>query len=171
MPLDTLKDFFLNELRDMYHAEKQLLQALPRMAKAATSTGLQDAFNKHLGETEAQVTRLEQIFQTLDQTARGKRCQGMEGIVEEGKEIMEQDGDQAVLEAALIAAAQKVEHYEIGAYGCLVTYANLLGERDIAKLLKETLAEEENADKTLTALAEGGINEAAVAAAGGGEDA
>jgi ferritin-like metal-binding protein YciE len=170
MALDTLQDFFLNELRDTYHAEKQLLKALPRMAKAAQSAPLRDAFTKHLGETEAQVERLERIFEVLGEAARGKRCQGMEGIVEEGKEIMEEDGDEAVLDAALIASAQKVEHYEIAAYGCLVTYANLLGQSEIAKLLKQTLAEEENADKTLTSLGEGGINEAAVAAGGEAEE-
>jgi ferritin-like metal-binding protein YciE len=166
MALDTLQDFFLNELRDTYHAEKQLLKALPRMAKAAQSPALRDAFTKHLGETEVQVERLEQIFEALGEAARGKRCQGMEGIVEEGKEIMEEDGDEAVLDAALIASAQKVEHYEIASYGCLVTYANLLGQSQIAKLLKQTLAEEENTDKALTSLGEGGINEAAVAAGG-----
>ena len=166
MALDTLQDFFLNELRHTYHAEKQLLKALPRMAKAAQSPALRDAFTKHLGETEVQVERLEQIFEALGEAARGKRCQGMEGIVEEGKEIMEEDGDEAVLDAALIASAQKVEHYEIASYGCLVTYANLLGQSEIAKLLKQTLAEEENTDKALTSLGEGGINEAAVAAGG-----
>jgi ferritin-like metal-binding protein YciE len=166
MALDTLQDFFLNELRDTYHAEKQLLKALPRMAKAAQSPALRDAFTTHLGETEVQVERLEQIFEALGEAARGKRCQGMEGIVEEGKEIMEEDGDEAVLDAALIASAQKVEHYEIASYGCLVTYANLLGQSQIAKLLKQTLAEEENTDKALTSLGEGGINEAAVAAGG-----
>jgi ferritin-like metal-binding protein YciE len=170
MALDTLQDFFLNELRDTYHAEKQLLKALPRMAKAAQSTALREAFTKHLGETKAQVERLEEVFQALGEAPRGRRCQGMEGIVEEGKEIMEEDGDEAVLDAALIAAAQKVEHYEIAAYGCLVTYANLLGQRDVAKLLKQSLSEEENADKTLTALGEGGINEAAVAAGGEAEE-
>jgi ferritin-like metal-binding protein YciE len=164
MALDTLQDLFLNELRDVYHAEKQLLKALPRMAKAAQSTTLQAAFTKHLGETERQVERLEKVFAQLGEAARGKRCQGMEGIVEEGKEILEEDGQEAVIDAALIAAAQKVEHYEIASYGCLVTYATLLGKRDIANLLKQTLAEEENTDKALTALGEGGINEAAVAA-------
>jgi ferritin-like metal-binding protein YciE len=130
---------------------------------------LKDAFSKHLDETEIQVQRLENVFEALGETARGKRCQGLEGIVEEGKELMEEDGGEPVLDAALIAAAQKVEHYEIAAYGCLVTYAGLLGERDIEKLLQETLAEEEATDKALTALGEGGINQAAVAAGGGNE--
>jgi ferritin-like metal-binding protein YciE len=164
MALDTLQDLFLNELRDMYHAEKQLVKALPRMAKAARSAELQAAFTKHLGETERQVERLERAFQALGETARGKRCQGMEGIVEEGKEILEEEGQEPVIDAALIAAAQKVEHYEIASYGCLVTYANLLGQREVADLLKQNLAEEEKTDKALTALGEGGINEAAVAA-------
>ena len=170
MSLDTLQDLFLNELRDMYHAEKQLLKALPRMAKAAQSSALQAAFTKHLGETERQVERLEQAFKALGETARGKRCQGMEGIVEEGKEILEEDGEEAVIDAALIAAAQKVEHYEIASYGCLVTYANLLGHRGVANLLKQTLAEEEKTDKALTALGEGGINEAAAAARSAGDE-
>src|SRR3954470_10337665 len=113
MALDTLQDLFLNELRDIYHAEKQLLKALPRMAKAAQSSRLQTAFTKHLGETERQVVRLEKVFRQLGAAARRKRCQGMEGIVEEGKEILEEDGQEAVIDAALIAAAQKVEHYEI----------------------------------------------------------
>ena len=164
MALETLQDLFLNELRDMYNAEKQLLKALPRMAKAAQSTALQAAFTKHLGETERLIERLEEVFEALGEAARGKRCKGMEGIVEEGKEILEEDGPEAVIDAALIAAAQKVEHYEIASYGCLVTYANLLGNRNVANLLKQTLAEEEKTDKALTALGEGGINEAAVAA-------
>jgi ferritin-like metal-binding protein YciE len=170
MSLNTLQDLFLNELRDMYHAEKQLLRALPRMAKAAQSSALQAAFTKHLGETEGQVERLEEAFKALGETARGKRCQGMEGIVEEGKEILEEDGEEAVIDAALIAAAQKVEHYEIASYGSLVTYANLLGHRGVANLLKQTLAEEEKTDKALTALGEGGINEAAVAAGSGSDE-
>jgi ferritin-like metal-binding protein YciE len=164
MALDTLKDLFLSELRDIYHAENQLLAALPRMAEAAVAPALRDAFIKHLEETEIQVQRLDNVFEALGESARGKRCQGMEGIVEEGKELMAEDGGEPVLDAALIAAAQKVEHYEIAAYGCLVTYAGLLGEPQIAKLLKATLAEEEATDKALTALGESGINQAAVAA-------
>jgi ferritin-like metal-binding protein YciE len=164
MALDTLRDLMLNELRDIYHAEKQLLKALPRMAKAADSEALRAAFTKHHRETEGQVKRLEDAFKELGEAARGKRCPGMEGIVEEGKEIMSEDGQEPVLDAALIAAAQKVEHYEIASYGCLITYAGLLGERNVEKLLKQTLAEEEATDKALTKLGEGGINQAAVAA-------
>jgi len=163
MALDSLRSLFLNELRDVLHAEKQLLAALPRMAKAAQSPALQAAFTKHLGETEGQVERLEQIFEILGETARGKRCAGMQGIVEEGKEIMQEDGEEPVIDAALIAAAQKVEHYEIASYGCLKTYAGLLGLRDVERLLKQTLAEEEATDKTLTQLGERGINQAALA--------
>jgi ferritin-like metal-binding protein YciE len=165
MALDTLQDLFLNELKDIYHGEKQLLRALPRMAKAAQSPDLQAAFTKHLRETEGHVQRLEQIFERLGERAVGKRCKGIEGIVEEGKDIMEEDGHEAVLDAALIAAAQRVEHYEIASYGCLITYAGLLGDRNVEKLLKQTLGEEEATDKALTALGEGGINQAAVAAA------
>jgi ferritin-like metal-binding protein YciE len=167
MALETLQDLFLNEIKDIYHGEKQLLEALPRMAKAAESPDLRAAFTKHLGETEGQVQRLEQILQSLGERVVGKRCKGMEGLVEEGKDIMEEEGEEAVLDAALIAAAQKVEHYEIAAYGCLITYAGLLGDRNAEKLLKQTLSEEEATDKALTALGESGINQAAVAAGGG----
>ena len=167
MALETLQDLFLNEIKDIYHGEKQLLEALPRMAKAAESPDLRAAFTKHLGETEGQVQRLEQILQSLGERVVGKRCKGMEGLVEEGKDIMEEEREEAVLDAALIAAAQKVEHYEIAAYGCLITYAGLLGDRNAEKLLKQTLSEEEATDKALTALGESGINQAAVAAGGG----
>jgi ferritin-like metal-binding protein YciE len=166
MALETLLDLFLNELRDIYHAEKQLLVALPRMAEAAESPELQAAFTKHLQETERHVQRAEQILQSLNQRVVGKRCKGMEGLVAEGKEIMEEEGEEAVLDAALIAAAQRVEHYEIASYGCLITYAGLLGDKDAEKLLKQTLSEEEATDKALTALGESGINQAAVAAGG-----
>jgi len=164
MALASLKDLFLNELRDVYNAEHQLLAALPKMAESAKSPALRAAFIKHHAETEIQAQRLEDIFGSLGEQPGGKRCPGMEGIVEEGKEIMQESGEEPVLDAALIAAAQKVEHYEIAAYGCLRTYASLLGEREIAKLLDLTLAEEEATDKALNALAEDGINEAALAA-------
>jgi ferritin-like metal-binding protein YciE len=170
MALDTLQDLFLNEIKDIYHGEKQLLQALPRMAKAAESPDLQAAFTKHFVETKGHVQRLEQILQSLDERVVGKRCKGMEGLVEEGKDIMEEEGAEAVLDAALIAAAQKVEHYEIASYGCLITYAGLLGDRNAEKLLKQTLSEEEATDKALTALGQSGINQAAVAAGGGEEE-
>ena len=164
MALASLHDLFLDELKDAYHGEKQLLKALPRMAKAAQSSALKAAFTKHLRETEGQVQRLEQVFKNLGERAIGKRCKGIEGIVEEGKDIMEEEGSEAVIDAALIAAAQRVEHYEMASYGCLITYAGLLGNREAVRLLEQTLAEEEAADEALTALGERGINQAALAA-------
>lgn len=162
MALDSMEDLFLNELKDVYNAEKQILRALPRMAKAADAPALRQAFTKHLKETEGQVRRLEQIFKSIDETARGKKCKGMEGLIEEGKEILEEEGAPEVIDAALISAAQRVEHYEIAAYGCLRTYAQLLGYTDAERLIQETLREEEATDAALTALGEGGINQAAV---------
>jgi ferritin-like metal-binding protein YciE len=166
MSLESLDTLFLNELKDVYNAEKQILKALPRMAKAATDDALRQAFTKHLRETEGQVRRLERIFKSLGQAPRGKKCKGMEGLIEEGKEIMEEEGAPEVIDAALISAAQRVEHYEMAAYGCLRTYAQLLGHDDAVELLQQTLAEEEATDEALTALGEGGINQAAVAANG-----
>jgi ferritin-like metal-binding protein YciE len=170
MSLESLDSLFLNELKDVYHAEKQILKALPRMAKAASANALRDAFTKHLRETEGHVRRLEQIFKSLDQAPRGKKCKGMEGLLEEGKEIMEEEGAPEVIDAALISAAQRVEHYEMAAYGCLRTYAQLLGHEEAAELLQQTLGEEEAADEKLSELGEGGINQAAVAAAGVDEE-
>jgi ferritin-like metal-binding protein YciE len=170
MSLDSLQSLFVEELRDIYNGEKQLLKALPRMAKAAESAGLKQAFTNHLKETEGHVRRIEQIFTDLGQAARGKQCKGIEGLIEEGKEMMEEEGEGPVIDAALIGAGQKVEHYEIAAYGCLRTYAQLLGYDQAGKLLEQTLAEEEAADKKLNQLAEGGINEAAAATAQSGEE-
>ena len=166
MPLDSLNSLFIEELKDIYNAEKQIVTALPKMAKAASSPDLAQAFTNHLEESKGHVARLEQIFQSLDLPARGKKCKGMEGLLEEGKEILEEksDGDESVLDAALISAAQRVEHYEMAAYGCLRSYAELLGHNDIVRLLEQTLQEEEAADDKLTELADGGINEAALAA-------
>jgi ferritin-like metal-binding protein YciE len=166
MSLDSLESLFIEELRDIYNGEKQIIRALPKMAKAAASPELQQAFTKHLKETQGQVQRLERIFQDLGQAVRGKQCKGLEGILEEGKEILEKESDESVLDAALIAAAQKVEHYEIASYGCLRTYAQLLGQTQAVKLLEQTLAEEEATDKKLTQLGESGINEAAAAVGG-----
>jgi ferritin-like metal-binding protein YciE len=163
MSLDSLDKLFLEELKDIYSAEKLIVRALPRMAKAAESQELQQAFTQHLKETKGHVERLEQIFKDLDQPARGKKCKGMEGVLEEGKEIMEQEGEGAVIDAALIAAAQRVEHYEMAAYGCLRTYAQLLGHSDAQTLLQQTLNEEEAADQKLTRIGEGGVNQAAAA--------
>jgi ferritin-like metal-binding protein YciE len=170
MSLDSLEKLFIEELKDVYNAEKQILRALPRMAKAAESPDLAQAFTKHLRETEGQVQRLERIFKELGQAARGKKCKGMEGLLEEGKEVLEEEGEPAVIDAALIASAQRVEHYEIAAYGCLRTYAELLGYTQAEQLLQQTLDEEEAADKKLTQLGESGINEAAVAAGAGMEE-
>ena len=169
MSLDSLEKLFLEELKDIYNAEKQLTRALPRMAKAAESPELEQAFTSHLKETEGQIQRLERVFKGLGQAVRGKKCKGMEGLIEEGKEIMEEDGEPLVMDAALIASAQKVEHYEIAAYGCLRTYAELLGYTEAAQLLQQNLQEEEAADQKLNALADGGINESA-AMVGAGED-
>jgi ferritin-like metal-binding protein YciE len=170
MSLDSLEKLFLEELKDMYNAEKQILRALPKMAKAAESPELERAFTKHLRETESQVQRLERIFKDLGQPARGKACKGMEGIIEEGKEVLGKEGEPAVIDAALIASAQRVEHYEIAAYGCLRTYAQLLGHSQAEQLLQQTLEEEEAADRKLTQIGESGINQAAVTAGAGVEE-
>ncbi len=171
MSLDSLEKLFLEELKDVYNAEKQILRALPRMAKAAESPELSQAFTHHLKETEGQVQRLERIFRELGQAARGKKCKGMEGLLEEGKEVLEEEGEAAVIDAALIASAQRVEHYEIAAYGCLRTYASLLGYSEAEQLLGQNLREEEAADKKLTQIGESGVNQAAVrAGAGTGEE-
>lgn len=159
--LKTLEDFFVDELKDVYNAEKQITKALPKMAKSASSEELKNAFETHLAETEEQVTRLEKIGKIIGKTLSGKKCKAMEGLMEEGKELMEEDAAPEVLDVALIAAAQKVEHYEIATYGCLKTYARLLGYEEIEDLLQETLEEEGNADKTLTAIADD-INEEAM---------
>lgn len=166
----TLQDAFLDELRDTYDAEKQLLKALAKMAKAATSEELRSAFETHLEETNGQVDRLEQVFASLDQKARGKHCDGMAGIIEEGKSIMSEDFDEATMDACLVAGAQRAEHYEIAAYGTLVAWANALGLSDAAGLLEENLNEEKATDEALSALAEGGLNGAAVAGGEEGDD-
>jgi ferritin-like metal-binding protein YciE len=153
MSVATLEDLFLHELKDIYDAEKRLLKALPKMAKAASSEELKAAFDEHLAVTEQQVVRLEQVFADLDKPARGKKCLGMEGLIEEGAALMKEDAEEPVMDAGLIAAAQKVEHYEIASYGTLATYAKILGLNNALKLLKETLAEEKETDVKLTELA------------------
>ena len=155
---DTLHDAFINELRDTYDAEKQLIKALPKMAKAAASDDLRTAFEDHLDETLGQVDRLERVFKGLDERVRGKHCDGIEGIIEEGKSIMEEDFDAATMDACLIAAAQRAEHYEMAAYGTLVAWARAMGHTEAAGLLQENLDEEKAADEKLSALAESGIN-------------
>jgi ferritin-like metal-binding protein YciE len=158
MPLDSLHDLYVDCLKDLYNAENQLLKALPRMAKAATAPELKQAFTTHLEETRGQVARLDTIFADLGVGPKGKKCKAMEGLIEEGKEILEEDGDPAVIDAALIGAAQKVEHYEIAGYGTARTFAALLGETDAAELLQATLDEEGKTDKLLTELAESVVN-------------
>ena len=160
----TLHDAFIDELRDSYDGEKQLTKALAKLAKAATSPPLREAFKAHLEETQGQIERLEQVFELLEEKARGKHCDGIAGIVEEGKSIMEEDFDETTMDACLIAAGQRAEHYEMAAYGTLVAWANAMGHTEAAKLLQQTLDEEKAADKKLSGLAEGGINQGAVGA-------
>jgi len=154
MKLETLHDLFLNELRDLYSAENQLTKALPKMAKAASSNDLRTAFEQHLRETEMQVQRLEKIFTQLEESPKGKKCKAMAGLIEEGKEMIDEDASAAVKDAGLIAAAQRVEHYEIAGYGTVRTYAELLGFDDVAGLLQQTLDEESACDEKLTELAQ-----------------
>ncbi len=159
----TLHDAFLDELRDMYHAEKQLTKALPKMAKAASSAALVEAFESHLAETENHVARLEQVFESLGETARAKTCDGMKGIVEEASSMMGESFDENTMDAVLIASAQRAEHYEIAAYGTLVAWARQMAHEDAADLLQQNLDEESAADEKLTAIAESGINQTAAA--------
>src|SRR5689334_6851896 len=161
----TLHDAFLDELRDCYDAEKQLTKALPKLAKAAASPDLRAAFETHLEETRGHVDRLEQVFESLDEKARGKHCDGIAGIIEEGKSMMEEEFDDATMDACLIAAGQRAEHYEMAAYGTLVAWAQSMGHSEAADLLQEILDEEKAADKKLSTLAEGGINQEAADAA------
>jgi ferritin-like metal-binding protein YciE len=156
--LDTLEDLYIEELKDLYSAEKQLLRALPKMAKAASNEELADAFRDHLEVTRDQVTRLEQIFDDLGRSPRGKKCLGMEGLIAEAQEMLEEDADPDVLDAALISAAQRVEHYEIAGYGSVRTYARQLGYDAQAGILQQTLDEEGEADKLLTLIAESRVN-------------
>jgi ferritin-like metal-binding protein YciE len=156
--LSSLDDLLVHELQDIYNAEGQILKALPKMAKAATNSDLRTAFEEHRIQTEGHVKRLEEVFKLLGLPAKGKKCDGMAGLIEEGKKTIEQDAEPAVLDAALIAAAQKVEHYEIAAYGCVCTYAEMLGLDQIHELLGQNLDEEETTDQRLTALAEVVIN-------------
>jgi ferritin-like metal-binding protein YciE len=166
----TLHDAFIDELRDTYDAERQLVRALPKLAKASTSAELRAAFESHLEETRGQVERLEQVFASLDEKVRGKHCDGIAGIIEEGKAIMEEDFDADTMDACLIAAGQRSEHYEMAAYGTLVAWARAMGHTEAADLLQQTLDEEKAADEKLTALAEGGINQQAASTAHPEED-
>jgi len=158
MKLKTLEDLLIKELRDLYSAEKQIIKALPKVIKATSSAGLQAAFQEHLDVTVVQAQRLEEIFETMGISSRGPKCQAMEGLLKEADELMGEDAEPAVMDAGLIGAAQRVEHYEMAGYGVARTFARLLGHDKIADLLQQTLDEEGEADKTLTKLAESEIN-------------
>lgn len=160
-----LEDLFLDGLKDIYYAEKKILKALPKMAKGAASEEVSAAFEKHRMETEGQVDRLEQVFELLDKPARGKTCPAIDGILEEGSEILEEYKGAPAIDAGLVAAAQAVEHYEIARYGTLIAWAGQLGMNDAVKLLQATLKEESSTDEALSALGQGGVNERALPAA------
>jgi ferritin-like metal-binding protein YciE len=168
--LSTLNKLFEDELRDVYDAEKQILKALPKIIKASSNDELRKALSSHLEETRGQVTRLEQAFESLDLKPKGKHCAGMAGILEEGSDLLEEDGDEAVLDAAFIAGCQRVEHYEITAYGTLMAWAKLLGYRDAFNLLKANEQEEKAADAKLSKLAESTVNTQAAAAGAESDD-
>jgi ferritin-like metal-binding protein YciE len=154
MKVESLQDLFIEQLQDLYDAEQQLVKALPKMANAATSDDLKNAFQEHLEKTKGHVERLEQVFEQMGERAKGKKCKGMEGLVKEGSEVISEDMDDDVKDAGLIAAAQRVEHYEIAGYGTVRTYASLLEQTEAADLLEQTLEEEKEADQTLTEIAE-----------------
>jgi ferritin-like metal-binding protein YciE len=164
MALETMRDLLVHEIRDIYNAEQQILKALPKMVRAAENPTLAQALQTHLRETEEQVVRLERVFEELGVPARGKKCKGMEGLLDEGKEILEEEGSPLVKDAAMIGAAQKVEHYEIAAYGTMKSMAELLGLAQVAQLLDQTLQEEMATDELLTHIAEGQVNEMAMQA-------
>ena len=164
MKVNTLHELFVSELKDLYNAESQLTKALPKMVQAAKSPRLKQALQDHLDVTQEQKERLEQIFQQLDENPKGRKCKAMEGLIAEGEEAIELSGEDAVLDAAIIAAAQRVEHYEIAGYGTVRTFAGLLGYDDAVELLQTTLDEEGEADHLLTEIAESEINKRAVAA-------
>jgi ferritin-like metal-binding protein YciE len=166
----SFHEVFIDELRDAYDAEKQLTKALPKLARAALSEELRSAFEDHLMETEGHVTRLEQVFASLQEKPRGKHCDGIAGIIEEGKSILEEDINESALDACLIAAGQRAEHYEMAAYGSLIAWARAMEHTEAAELLQETLDEEKAADEKLSSLAEGGINAEAAQAAHAGEE-
>ena len=164
MRLNSLRDLYITELKDLYDAENRIIKALPKMAEACGSQELRSAFDHHLQQTRHQVERLDEIFEKLDESPKGEKCKGIIGIIDEGEDLMDEDAPPAVRDAALIGAAQRVEHYEIAAYGTCRTYARRLGYADHARLLNETLQEEGEADKKLTTLAESYINEDAKSA-------
>ena len=159
--IETLHELMIHELRDIYSAEKQLMQALPKMIKSARAPALKDAFTHHLDETEEHVSRLEQVFELLGVKARPIKCKGMEGLIDEGKELVDEDIDPDVLDAGLIGAAQRIEHYEMAAYGTACEYARVMGHDDVVELLETTLTEEKQADRTLTMLSQRLVNDLA----------
>lgn len=160
MPNNGLRELYIDELKDLYSAETRLVKALPKLAKAASSEELSQGFEEHLEQTKGHVERLEKIFESLDESPKGKKCAGMEGLIKEGSEVMEEDYEGAVMDAGLIGAAQRVEHYEIAGYGTASEFATLLGEEEHASLLNQTLEEEKETDEKLTELAKT-INSAA----------
>jgi ferritin-like metal-binding protein YciE len=160
MDKNSLKGLYVEELKDLYSAENQLVKALPKMAKTATSDELREGFEEHLEQTKEHVQRLQEIFDKLGEKATGKKCMGMEGLIKEGSEVMGDDFEDAVMDAAIISAAQRVEHYEMAGYGSVIAYAEILGEDEAASLLKQTLEEEEETDEKLTELAKGINSEA-----------
>jgi len=162
MKLESLKDLYLEQLKDLYSAETQLVDALPKMAEGASSADLRKAFNDHLRQTTEHVRRLERIFQDLQESPKGNTCEGMKGLIKEGDQMLHMRGDASVLDAGLIAAAQRVEHYEIAGYGTVRTYAELLGRSEHVSLLEHTLREEEETDERLTELAESHVNQEAL---------
>jgi ferritin-like metal-binding protein YciE len=166
MEIDTLQKLYEDELKDLHSAERQIIQALPRMIKAASNEELKAALTEHLDVTKQQLARLDQIFEKLGKRGAGKKCKGMEGVLADGKELLEEDVAPEVLDAGIISAAQHVEHYEMAGYGTVRTYAELLGDKQAAKLLQQTLDEEKEADAKLTQLAESTINVEAEALAG-----
>jgi ferritin-like metal-binding protein YciE len=162
MRLDSLKDLYLEQLKDLYSAENQLVDALPKMAKGAFSLDLKQAFQDHLRQTEEQVRRLEQIFNDLGERPKGQTCEGMKGLIREGEEMLDMKGENKVIDAGLIACAQRIEHYEIAAYGTVRTYAKTLDHKQHVTLLESTLKEESQTDEKLSKLAESHINEEAL---------
>ncbi len=164
MKVPTIETLLVDNIKDVYNAESQILKALPKMAKAASSEELRAAFREHAAQTRGHVERLEKVFELLDVAPKGKKCKAIEGLLDEGKELLEEDVDPCVLDAGLICAAQKVEHYEMAAYGCLRTWAQLIGQDEVARLLQQTLDEEGETDKKLTRLAETVVNVRAVEA-------
>jgi ferritin-like metal-binding protein YciE len=153
MSVSTMDELFLDELKDIYSAEKQITKALPKMAKGASTPELKEAFESHLEETKGQIERLDKVFEILGKSGSGKKCHGMEGVLEEGSEVLEESEEGPVRDAGLISAAQRVEHYEMAAYGCVIAFAKSLGQDEIAEILEETLSEEKNADSKLGEIA------------------